>query len=445
MRHEFGESKHSRFYFSTEITFTTFFILFLFLSLFPFIDEYTLGLHNHQRLVQVLFICSTNIFLSYKLKFKNRHFIIALMICTLYSLVYKHISNHLFIFFYLNLYILFINLSHVTLDIEKLAKILCYTNILICLLCLPNIFIQIYSNAKLTAFDTYYGFYNIRHFNQFQIATIPFLIYLSFTAKNKAFFTSFVIFNLFLMYLGTARGALVCYFLILLFMFFNHKKNTTLLFFISIITLIISDMSYNYQDEIIKKTLDLTEVTQGRNDTWRDAFHAITSSWNSFTFGFGPGSYLEYDYHIGHPHNIFIYIFYDFGIVGLTAIIYWAATGLKNKELLKDISNSNLLLIFLIVNFTLSLVSGTYIMPIPQTVLIIILSQYFSRKIINYNVTTRHVLANISLSILATFLLFYFTILSLSCDSDEAFGPKFWVNGNICNQSKEVNLDKRYE
>lgn len=198
----------------------------------------------------------------------------------------------------------------------------------------------------------YYGFDNIEMFSKhgrfkgfhkdpnffcayINISIAAKFIYLFLTnGKYKFVFFTFLLIDIYSIFLTQSRGGIITLFLFILFFIFIYKKKLfkiLLIFLIPLAILItkrIENISYNNINNLFDRILFRFSYKDYKNDDISDArldhlynFIDILNNSNQYIFGYSSKKYLQI---FGqHPHNLFIDIILEYGfIVGIIFIFY---------------------------------------------------------------------------------------------------------------------------
>ena len=441
-----------------KLTTITLFIVFLSLSLLPFIPLLSYDYHNHQRILQITlllslsFILTINLYIQKSVKYLEANktnttisFLIFIFLGFISSVFSDEITFSLF--YTSHIFLLILALSLITSLNDKSSTLLLIYALVIAhtclvLVCLLNIIFTLYEQKPLNPYIIYSGFINIRFFNQVQIFVLPFLILLL-KFKNIQRIVFFVLFlNFLLILIGQARGALLS-FLVISLLAFMLKSTLKKQIFIGFVCLALSLIAFYSLDSLNQGGADITRTSSsGRIDLWLTTLGNLTLK--NILIGNGPGIFemsLGNSAPLSHPHNSLIEVLNEWGGIALisflAAIIFTIkkASSHANKYK-KDIITESIFYSFLI-GITYSLFSGVHVMPVSQTLLFIIWGLLIGR-ITNQGHKTVYTLGY-KIKLVITVLLivvwcFYIQKAieiynNINPDNGYTFGPRFWSVG----------------
>jgi putative inorganic carbon (hco3(-)) transporter len=338
-------------------------------------------------------------------------------------------------------------------------------------------FASINIDSRVNTHLIFSGFSHRRFFNQYQIWSLPILclpllIKPSLNSTLKIAITLIAALWFTILFASTGRGAILSYLLAfaLLILLFRSKaipllKLNALCFGIGlfiyailfyIIPKIISLRSYPW--DIIHVTS--TKAISERTTLWLQALEYIkTSPW----LGIGPMHYAYYPNAIGaHPHNSTLQFAAEFGLPATVTIIIlvlwflykWVSATPNAKSATTQHEHPSTMTLWIAIFFSLlsglfySQLSGVIVMPMPQSMLAILigvmLGMYYLRvnssKRINPENKSRFLPIMISAGIILTSLTYLVTpqlthrvlapFWAQTLPTDVA-GPRFWLLGGI--------------
>ncbi|WP_257325351.1 O-antigen ligase family protein [Pseudoalteromonas rhizosphaerae] len=414
--------------------------VFLIFCLIPFIDEYFLGLFNEKRAFQsiLLILCALLYFHSFKLEKKSKLILVSVLfiglISTLLSenLLYSSLS-------YLHATML-ISLVFLGYKIKDNNSILFYT------IFFSNVFLVSYSLLNYSFFilsseapfpdGVLYGFYNIRFFNQFQVLSIPFVIYFLSHSKLHRVAKVTLTFNFFLLLFSSARGASIAILITtLIYCYFINRSMVKEILFYVLAAILLFLLHYFYLSFYHSSEYIIRTGSSKRYELWLEVINNI--SFKTLLIGNGPGGYKSETFDFGHPHNSILQILNNWGVIVLS-ITVWFIYKLITHSLAfikKNKGNNEFLTCFtsFVSLLIYSLVSGVIVMPIPQTFLFVLVGILLGY--LGYNLFERknNTHKKIALIITFTISLLYaaLVILSYSCLDPKPYGPSFWSNGQL--------------
>ncbi|MDN3380774.1 O-antigen ligase family protein [Pseudoalteromonas sp. APC 3893] len=325
-------------------------------------------------------------------------------------------------------------------------KIKNYNSILFYSLFFTNIFLVSYSLLNYSFFilsseapfpdGVLYGFYNIRFFNQFQVLSIPFIIYFISHPKLQCIAKATLTLNLFLLIFSSARGASIAILITtLIYCYFINRSMIKEIFFCLLAAVLLFSLHYFYLSFYHSTEYTIRTGSSKRYELWLEVINNI--SFKTLFIGNGPGGYKSTTFDFGHPHNSILQILNNWGVIVLS-ILVWFTYKLINHSLVfirehKD--NNEFLTCFtsFVSLLIYSLVSGVIVMPIPQTFLCILVGILL--KYLGYNLFERekNTHKKIVWSIASIICFFYATlvIFSYNCLDPKPYGPNFWSNGQL--------------
>ncbi|WP_446440863.1 O-antigen ligase family protein [Pseudoalteromonas sp. 1181_04] len=399
-----------------------------------------MGLFNEKRAFQsiLLILCALLYFHSFKLEKKSKLILVSVLfiglISTLLSenLLYSSLS-------YLHATML-ISLVFLGYKIKDNNSILFYT------IFFSNVFLVSYSLLNYSFFilsseapfpdGVLYGFYNIRFFNQFQVLSIPFVIYFLSHSKLHRVAKITLALNLFLLLFSSARGASIAILITtLIYCYFINKSMIKELFFCLLSATLLFLIHYFYLDIYYSSEYIIRTGSSNRYELWLEVINNI--NFKTLLIGNGPGGYKSEIFYLGHPHNSILQILNSWGAIVLSIVvlfIYKLITqslafinkNKDNNEFLTCFTSFVSLLIY-------SLVSGVIVMPIPQTFLFVLVGILLG--CLGYNLYERKNNTEKKIALIITFAisLLYaaLVILSYNCLDPKPHGPSFWSNGQL--------------
>ncbi|WP_352255304.1 O-antigen ligase family protein [Pseudoalteromonas sp. 19-MNA-CIBAN-0066] len=412
----------------------TFFLFFIFL-----LNILTSQLYDSKRFMQVVLLTTTCFTIRFipKISKKNSILLYILVSSGILSVFY---SEHLFTSLHYFLHsILLINLIFLGINLSKNLPIIFLSiasfNIVIICCSLLNYSFYIFDKNIPTADDIIFGFNNIRFFNQIQVISIPIFIYYLNDIKLKRIATIFLIFNLTLLLITGARGAIIAtlatIFIGYILKIYNVTtlKKITFLIILAVTLFIFNSLYFSFNTSF---TYVLRTTSSGRVQIWHDLITNLQLK--NLLIGNGPGSYYNEHFRVSHPHNSILQVIYDWGAVA-TALFLYLLYKLINSSIkrLNKKGGGYYQSCFLCVVGALSysLFSGIVVMPIPQTFLFLFIGVliYYnnSGEIILKRKKIKYHIALIPVLILYLVL----TFISYDCKNDRFLGPNFWSHGQI--------------
>ncbi|MGS0534578.1 O-antigen ligase family protein [Pseudoalteromonas sp. SaAl2] len=410
---------------------------FLVFCLLPFIDESLLGLFNEKRLFQTLVLILFFVFYFQLLKINRRvKLLLALVLFIGFAstLLSNNILNTSLIYLHT---LMLINLVFLGYKIEENNSILFYT------IFFSNVFVVSYSLLNYSFFilsseapfpdGVLYGFYNIRFFNQFQVLSIPFVIFFLSHSKLHRVAKVTMTFNFFLLLFSSARGALIAILITtIIYCYFINRNMIKEILFCLLAAVLLFLLHYFYLSFYHSAEYTIRTSSSKRYELWLEVINNI--SFKTLLIGNGPGGYKSTTFDFGHPHNSILQILNNWGGIVLS-ITVWLTYKLINHSLdfiKKNKDNSEFLTCFtsFLSLLIYSLVSGVIVMPIPQTFLFILVGILLGY--LGYNLFD-NTDKKIALIITFTISLLYaaLVLLSYNCLAPKPHGPNFWSNGQL--------------
>lgn len=414
--------------------------LFLIFCLIPFIDEYILGLYNEKRFFQsiLLILCALLYFKPLNLEQKAKlllfsilslGFISALLSNNLLNSGLNYLHN-----------IMLISLIFLGYKIKDNNSTLFYTilfsNIFILSFSLLNYYFFIMSGDKPSPDGVLYGFYNIRFFNQFQVLSIPFVIYFISHPKLQKVARVALTLNFFLLLFSSARGASATLFItLLIYCYFMNRSMIKEIIFCLLAAILLFLTHYAYLSFYHSAEYIIRTGSSKRYELWLELINNINLK--TLLIGNGSGGYKSENFNLSHPHNSVLQILNSWGGIVLSILVFCiyklihhSLTFIKknkyNNEFLTYFTSFMGLLIY-------SLVSGVIVMPIPQTFLFVftgVLLRYLGYNLLKKKGNTHK---KIVLTFILIISLYYLLLVTLSynCLEPKPYGPSFWSNGQL--------------
>ncbi|TYK64443.1 O-antigen ligase family protein [Colwellia echini] len=430
-------------------------IIFCFLTLLPLLPIFSFDYHNHQRIWQIALLTfvgmlfstqlltrkKTTFYLDSKIIYLIAVFLILGILSSLlgnetqFSLLY---TTHFLLLFTLLLYV-----NQRQSKQSSLLFIYCLVaaHISLLLICLLNIIFSVTEGVDISVYIVYSGFINIRHFNQVQVFILPLLLLLVKIPNARKVIIFMIGLNIYLMFLGKARGTCLVWFTILFFIYLtnkSYKKEVRLAFIISVFVLAIYIiLEFFYQSSGIK----IKGTTSGRFDMWVDIFSQLKLS--HLLIGTGPGIYgFSFPGHgpLSHPHNSILEILEEWGILAMAIIISLVFSTAHNayKHLKSHNKDSITAVVFYswLSGGVYSLVSGVLVMPVPQTLFFILWGLLLARTNSRLSLTSlkNHGLKLVLIVFVISFIIYYFYSAFyfynlINPDDGYTHGPRFWSVG----------------
>lgn len=186
------------------------------------------------------------------------------------------------------------------------------------------------------------GFENRRMLNEMQALMIPALAYLALRASNNKIailLVGILSVQLCHLYITGGRAAMLGSFFALVAMVFMERKQWRKLSTTLAPALLISLVMYlglKYLDQESLTELNIRTTSSGRWELWQMAWQGgLSSPW----LGNGPGSFALLGQSVAHPHNFWLGVWHDLGVIAsvativVTALIYITTLKLKSTLL----------------------------------------------------------------------------------------------------------------
>lgn len=412
--------------------------LFLVLSLIPFIDNYFVGLYNEKRAFQVIALLLSLAFIPKLSLDKKYHPILFLLVfCVSFSLLFSENKLQAILnFLHFTMLISFINLGFNLKDnVSKFFLLLFFCNLFVVSFSLLNYLFYYIDEIPPNPDGVLYGFYNIRFFNQFQVLCIPFVVHFLRNNKISRIATTLLVFNIFLLFISGARGALLsCIIMLALSGYLKLIDRATLfkIFYCCLISLFLFIL-HVWGNPTSESLNNISRVSSSnRVDIWFDLISQLSIS--NFIIGNGPGVYFTPSLGNSHPHNSFLQLLYNWGGVITVITLFFLFNLFRTCTFyIKNYKSEvefNICFLALSGLTTYSFVSGVIVMPIPQTFIFVLLGLVLSHLPINTQISPKSVIKSVGYISLSIFYIF-FVIISYNCLNSKPYGPNFWSNGQL--------------
>lgn len=433
------------------------FLLFLTFSIFPFIPLLSYRIYDHQRLVQVGFVCISCLLFLYSMIFskcppsfrflKNDVLLISILLSFGFlSAVLSRQPIDSFMYWVHCLFLFMLLAMATNLYRADQLKIILVSLVAIhscvVLLSLLNLIFALAEGNPLLADDIYYGFENIRFFNQVQVFVLPLLLLSLGIVKVKNIILFLLFVNLLLIFIGSARGAMIAWLSILVAIFFINKSLRSLVWHGVIITAVSGVMFF-----IIRACLGdgsgliIKTHTSGRAEMWLATIENLQFS--HLLFGDGPGifAYRVNSTVFSHPHNSGIEIINEWGLIAFLLFLYLVVSTLGRgvRYMVKHPEDTLTITVLYswLSGVAYSLFSGVIVMPIPQTLLFIfwgvLLGRVYQRDVCAMMpnlALSKQLLAPIIAAVLVIYLcMTYISYSKLNYLEPSFQGPRFWASG----------------
>ena len=448
-----------------DIVFILSFSAFLFFSLFPFAPSFTYSFFDRHRLLQVGFLC---IFLLASLLFYGstrklsslgsiKYQSAVILFCCL-GFVSAVVSDeqlnslfytlHIALLFFLIFAISRLNPSVVRYSLVSFV-ILHSTLISYCLLYLA---FAVSDGVIIRPEVIYFGFDNIRFFNQVQIFVLPLLLLGCLHPRFGSLSIIFLVANLVLMFLGGGLGVALSWVLILV-LFGLYVSDKQLLVRALVLTGLSFTVSFGLQSFMAflndGGNAGISVTSGGRTELWALVFSQF--EWLSLLIGSGPGLFegrMSSGLRFSHPHNSLLELALEWGVLAALLVIALVLNTLirVKNDLLQVASSSfsvtHALLLAWIGGLSLSLVSGVIVMPMAQTLLFVFwgfllvelrgcdetkhdeVGVFYAAYLVSYFMRGLAVIVVIGYACLV-----FWTYCEIDPFASAFQGPRFWLNG----------------
>ncbi|WP_197474891.1 O-antigen ligase family protein, partial [Oleiphilus sp. HI0079] len=176
----------------------------------------------------------------------------------------------------------------------------------------------VFQGDSIKASIVYFGFDNIRFFNQAQVFVLPLLSYLL-TVKRIAVAAHLILFaNLMLMFVGGGLGIALCWSLMLFaLLFFNRRLLVGLLVHTLVAFVSAYGLLNGFQLDEASSVSAQYLSDGGRLPIWLSVIDHL--QWRHLLLGIGPGLYSDLSgvSSVGHPHNFLLEMLYEWGAVAV--------------------------------------------------------------------------------------------------------------------------------
>ncbi len=429
--------------------------LFFIFVLLPLTPIFSYDYHNHQRIWQITLLTIISCVMLFKfsinkstLVFIEKKTLFLLFLLLAFGTLSAVLSNeptfslmYVIHFYFLVTLLIYSSQIHFKNATLLFIYFLVASHSALLLICFLNIIFSLAENTAPNVYVVYSGFINIRFFNHLQVFILPLLLLLMRIPNIQKVIFFMIGLNVYLLFLGQARGAMISWFGMLMFVYLtniNLKKQCRTALIISVIALLI----FVFLELILKA--DITTIrtsSSGRITMWLGTLSQL--NWLHFLFGNGPGIFgfrLSDRGPFSHPHNFYIEILNEWGGVALFTLLYLiTSTIIKTLKHIQshqnDIITASLFYSWLS-GCVYSLFSGVIVMPVPQTLFFILWGLIFARIKNKTNVPPIKTFAmKVFVVLVFVVLLTYYLQNSydfyhlINPDEGYTHGPRFWSVG----------------
>lgn len=431
-------------------------LLFLFFAIFPYVPNFSYSYYDHHRLVQIAFLASILVvFLGSTLAStiaSGTLKIYLVLICVFLTLGMlsstmsaEPVDSLMYVLHWLMLFVLMITATVLNSGshLKRLLIGIVVIHSCVVLISLLNLGFAIFNGDQLVPHVIYYGFDNIRFFNQVQIFVLPLLLVFLKDPRFRSVVSFLLFVNLLLIFVGGGRGALATWICVLGFMYFLNDRVRPFVkhgVFISCIAV----LAFLIIDRYLASStygLRLEGSSSGRVEMWVGALKNTSAS--GLIYGDGPGlfAYRLNNLIYSHPHNSLVEIFREWGGLALLILVFLVVSTLMRAIKYLNSNQQD------IVTFTVfcswmsgvgySLVSGVIVMPVAQTLIFLFWGVLLGRLYIVSDHEEGGAPKKLITTALILIVICTSVYLLLVCKSYEELdelkpamqGPRFWLSG----------------
>ncbi|KZZ40583.1 hypothetical protein A3758_07570 [Oleiphilus sp. HI0118] len=448
--------------------------LFIVISLFPLSVTFTYSFYDIQRLSQITLLVTSGLIVGLAMLFNVRWFVQSAqflvarrflgLMCAISSIFFAGLASCYFseepanalmytLHFFMLTIFLFSALSCLTDGMVK--QLLAFFVVIHCALvsyCMLNTVFAVISGDALDASLIYYGFENIRFFNQVQVLVLPLLLFYTLNARFGRIASLFLFFNLFLMLLGGGLGITLSWLAVLVLGMLLKGSSR-----IYVKGLLLTALAYSvfyclsfYIASLQEGDMAVMDLSSGgRVELWSNSLSQFGVI-NLF-LGVGPsifsasagGSQI-----FSHPHNALIELLVEWGgwVAAIVCFLIFRTIMSFVYQARKDLLDISVLAIGLawLAGLLYSFVSGVLVMPVPQTLFFLLFGLllkylFFQRNELEDKLALSsgaieanffRVLGLVICGVVIVYLVLTMTSLERLDRFEPAFqGPRFWLNG----------------
>ncbi|KZZ48833.1 hypothetical protein A3760_22665, partial [Oleiphilus sp. HI0122] len=370
------------------------FIAFLFLSLSQFFFSISDSFYDSQRLAQAMLLCCVGVLFCFSarsfeqftradspLLLPRIFSMMALVIgfgCISAVLSSDIVNSLMYVTLFALLFVTCLYLA-VFLDAGVTSLVLClvvvfHSGVII----YSTLFLgfAVFQGDSIKASIVYFGFDNIRFFNQAQVFVLPLLSYLL-TVKRIAVAAHLILFaNLMLMFVGGGLGIALCWSLMLFaLLFFNRRLLVGLLVHTLVAFVSAYGLLNGFQLDEASSVSAQYLSDGGRLPIWLSVIDHL--QWRHLLLGIGPGLYSDLSgvSSVGHPHNFLLEMLYEWGAVAVAIALLMVGWTMRlyfvHVYRVGFYSRSDAFFLSWLAGLLYSLVSGVLVMPVPQTLVFV--------------------------------------------------------------------------
>ncbi|WP_156502526.1 hypothetical protein [Oleiphilus sp. HI0066] len=358
---------------------------------------------------------------------------------------------HFFLLFGLAI---FVAINSSTTFVKQVFVALVVTHSSLICYALLYLFFAASDGGKIVPSVVYFGFDNIRFFNQVQVFVLPALLFFSWSERFGRLALLMLFGNLLLMYLGGGLGISLVWALTLLFIAFFDKRMAVkgLLVSVAAYALMCVLLYMSSFDESAKQLITVNDG--GRIPLWLATIDQL--SLMHLLVGIGPGLFEAPVKLImlSHPHNSILELLVEWGgvaTVAMIGIVLWTLSLYRGRlKANRAVELIDIAFMSFLGALMLSLVSGVIVMPMAQCLLFVFwglflglylgsISRQSDLRIMSLKTSTQgSSRSTILTTMLAITLLFivvaYVILIGISYSLMDPFapamqGPRFWLNG----------------
>lgn len=439
------------------IAILTSFLLFFFFAIFPYVPTVTYSYYDHHRIIQVVYLAFISVvcigsIVTRSFVYRSLRVYSVLMVAFLALGIVSSImsvepvDSLMYVLHWKMLFILAVTatLLNSTSHLKLLFTGIVVVHSSVVLISLLNLMFAIVNGDKLQPFVIYYGFDNIRFFNQVQVFVLPLLLVSLRYSRLKNIVLFLLLANVLLVIIGGGRGALATWSCILILVYvFNSKLRLQVIS--AVIASIFAALIFVVIDRYLAVSvygLRFEDSSSGRMDMWVGALESLQAS--GFIYGNGPGlfAYRFNNLIFSHPHNSLVEILSEWGGVALLILLYLVVFTLMRAISYLRANQDDIVTLTVFCSWFsgvgYSLVSGVIVMPVAQTLLFlswgVLLGRLYQAGDQGKIKWSKGVITAISV-LLAVCAVVYLQLICSSYLALDEFepamqGPRFWLSGD---------------
>lgn len=249
------------------------------------------------------------------------------------------------------------------------SSLICYSSLFL--------FFAVTNGDRIYPSAIYYGFDNIRFYNQVQIFVMPLLLFHTNNVRFGRLASILLFLNMLLMLIGGGLGVLLAWlFALFLTALFGGKKRAlvgaafTILAWVSALLLRLFVNEEGFSDGSL-----VVVSSGGRVELWSAAVKQL--DWTHLVVGSGPGTFagIAGMHVLSHPHNSVLELVLEWGVIATIVVMMAIVTLLFKCSRVLYKEKVPVLFKACFVSFAgalaLSFVSGVSVMPVAQTLLVL--------------------------------------------------------------------------